>query len=350
MALPTFDELMAQAAKHVVTPQPDPALIQAMTRNSQERQVNMPIALGAMLSGDRGMQGVGGLMYKDAREANNLIPLGDEGFIDPTSGTFMASPVAQSRRQQRVLDLAMRQANSNDQKMLSAANAAASREQAQLLRQAQIEREDAYRKEQLEIQRQNADTRAVAAAAAAEAAKARADAAAQGARIPVGQQMELNAQRTNIKAFEELAAGFKDSFGGSTFNTVGDIKAWMGRTGVNDSYKELGNWWQAHQDLFNQQLRILSGAAVTASEAVRFEKSSVTPGMSPDMIRTRLAQQQRILAEAQNSLLSSLKQNGYNTAGYPDLRIPDNTQAGTLQGQPTAPTAPASSYKVERLE
>jgi cell division septum initiation protein DivIVA len=184
MALPTFDELMAQAAKHVVTPQPDPALIQAMTRNSQERQVNMPIALGAMLSGDRGMQGVGGLMYKDAREANNLIPLGDEGFIDPTSGTFMASPVAQSRRQQRVLDLAMRQANSNDQKMLSAANAAASREQAQLLRQAQIEREDAYRKEQLEIQRQNADTRAVAAAAAAEAAKARADAAAQGARIP----------------------------------------------------------------------------------------------------------------------------------------------------------------------
>jgi hypothetical protein len=346
MALQTFDQLIEQAKSQAVSPTADPLLIEALTRNSAQRAANLPIAMGAMLSGDKGVQGVGNVMYKDAAAAKNLIPLGEEGFVDPTTGTFMVSPVGADKRQQRILELAMRQANSNDQKALAAQTAAATAAQTQAFKEAQLAQANQFKEAMLEIQRDRT-------AILQQNATTRADAAAAGKPIPVSQQMEMSGQRSNIRQFDALAGGFKDEFGGAKFNTVGELQNWLGRTGIDGSYKPQANWWQNYQDLFNQQLKLLSGSAVTASEAIRFEKAAITPNMDPGMIRTRLAQQQRILAETHNALVSSLKQGGYNTSDYGNLPVLDGTGPGQLQGAPANTAAPAgnnSDITVRRLD
>jgi hypothetical protein len=229
MALQTFDQLIEQAKSQAVSPTADPLLIEALTRNSAQRAANLPIAMGAMLSGDKGVQGVGNVMYKDAAAAKNLIPLGEEGFVDPTTGTFMVSPVGADKRQQRILELAMRQANSNDQKALAAQTAAATAAQTQAFKEAQLAQANQFKEAMLEIQRDRT-------AILQQNATTRADAAAAGKPIPVSQQMEMSGQRSNIRQFDALAGGFKDEFGGAKFNTVGELQNWLGRTGIDGSY------------------------------------------------------------------------------------------------------------------
>lgn len=122
-ALPlSMEDYIARAQALTPKTEVSPELQQMMMQNMQQRSVNLPLALGAMLSGDKGMQGVGGSIYKDAMDARNPQALGDEGFFDPQTGKFIASPIGSNRRNEKVLEIGMKAYQ-------SAEDAAARREQ-----------------------------------------------------------------------------------------------------------------------------------------------------------------------------------------------------------------------------
>jgi hypothetical protein len=104
---PGLEQYVKQAQSLITPTNPSQELIAAMTQNSRQRSVNLPLAMGAMLSGDKGMQGLGGLLFKDSNDARNLIPLGDEGFIDPATGQFVASPIGEGKRKEKILEKAL---------------------------------------------------------------------------------------------------------------------------------------------------------------------------------------------------------------------------------------------------
>ena len=101
-----MEEYVRQAQALIPQVSPSPELMAMMQQNNQRRANNLPLAMGAMLSGDKGMAGLGGLMYKDANEALNPQALGDEGFFDPRSGQFISNPIGEMKRKEKMLEIA----------------------------------------------------------------------------------------------------------------------------------------------------------------------------------------------------------------------------------------------------
>lgn len=119
-----MQDYVRQAQAMIGNTTPSPELIEALTRNNQSRGQNLPLALGAMLSRDQNVQQFGGTMYKDANDARNLVPLGEDGFVDPLTGKYMVNPVGEDKKRQRVLEMSLRLAQ-------QAEDAAARRAQSQ---------------------------------------------------------------------------------------------------------------------------------------------------------------------------------------------------------------------------
>jgi hypothetical protein len=102
-----MEEYVRQAQSLIPQANPTPELLAMMQQNAQRRANNLPLAMGAMLSGDKGMSVLGGSMYKDGQEALNPQALGEEGFYDPNSGQFVRNPVGDVKRNQKMLELAV---------------------------------------------------------------------------------------------------------------------------------------------------------------------------------------------------------------------------------------------------
>jgi hypothetical protein len=102
-----MEEYVRQAQSLIPQANPTPELLAMMQQNAQRRVNNLPLAMGAMLSGDKGMSVLGGSMYKDGQEALNPQALGEEGFYDPNSGQFVRNPVGDVKRNQKMLELAV---------------------------------------------------------------------------------------------------------------------------------------------------------------------------------------------------------------------------------------------------
>jgi hypothetical protein len=102
-----MEEYVRQAQSLIPQAKPTPELMAMMQQNAQRRVNNLPLAMGAMLSGDKGMAVLGGSMYKDGQEALNPQAIGEEGFFDPNSGQFVKNPVGDVKRNQKMLELAV---------------------------------------------------------------------------------------------------------------------------------------------------------------------------------------------------------------------------------------------------
>lgn len=122
-----LQDYVQQAQSLISQPNVSPELIAALSRNNSQRSANLPLALGAMLSRDQNIQQFGNVMYKDANDARNLIPLGEEGFVDPVTGTFMQSPVGEGKRKERVLEKAMQLSQAAQNSFIQMQMAAAQR-------------------------------------------------------------------------------------------------------------------------------------------------------------------------------------------------------------------------------
>lgn len=133
-ANPGMEQYVARAQAMTPEMQMTPELQQMMQQNMQQRSVNLPLAMGAMLSGDKGMQGLGGALYKDAMDARNPQALGEEGFFDPASGKFIANPIGKMKRDQKVTELGLKLSEQDSIAKERAAAAQASRENSDMFK------------------------------------------------------------------------------------------------------------------------------------------------------------------------------------------------------------------------
>ena len=91
-------EIKRQLEGMVPDPEVSPELIQGITKKRQKSMSMLPLALGALLSGDKQIQALGSNLYQRGMDARELMAIGDEGYINPTEGTFLRSPVGEERR------------------------------------------------------------------------------------------------------------------------------------------------------------------------------------------------------------------------------------------------------------
>jgi hypothetical protein len=103
-----LEDYVRQAQSLIPQAKPTPELMAMLQQQAQRRVNNLPLALGAMLSGDRGLSVLGGSMYKDAQDGNSPQAIGDEGYFDPRTGQFVRSPIGEVNRNQKMLEIASR--------------------------------------------------------------------------------------------------------------------------------------------------------------------------------------------------------------------------------------------------
>jgi hypothetical protein len=112
--------------------------------------------------------------------------------------------------------------------------------------------------------------------------------------IPAGLQKDLGTQAGSYHALSSLESGFKDDFGGSTFSKVGDIQNWIARN-TNIGNTDAADWWQEYQRYKNGVRHGLFGSALTSNEIAEWEKSDITPGMTPERIKANIKHSARWL-------------------------------------------------------
>lgn len=99
-------EVFNQLSALVDDPEISPELAQAISAKRQKSIQALPLAMGAMLSGDKGIRDIGQGLYQQGQNARNLVPVGDEGFVDPESGQILVNPEGLENRQLALADMA----------------------------------------------------------------------------------------------------------------------------------------------------------------------------------------------------------------------------------------------------
>ena len=141
-------EIYSQLAGLVGTPEVDPATVEAISQKRQKSINMLPLAMGAMLSGDKAMRDVGKTLYKTGEDARNLMPIGDEGYIDPEQGKFLKTPVGDERR---ALAMSIAALGSDDKRLKVAADYA--------LQEIAQQNTQWFRQYQLQLERLGIDVR-----------------------------------------------------------------------------------------------------------------------------------------------------------------------------------------------
>jgi hypothetical protein len=120
----------------------------------------------------------------------------------------------------------------------------------------------------------------------------------------------LGAQKRLKETFDDKYAGYKLQMGGELANVIGSKFG-----GDNQSQAE---WWASHAANDNIARNALFGASLTAGEQKAWEKTSINPGMSPSMIRNRMAEREALIDAKRNTTVENLGKAGYDVKGFKD--------------------------------
>lgn len=109
---------------------------------------------------------------------------------------------------------------------------------------------------------------------------------------------------------------FKPEFAGYTSTAVGNAANIAGRhlpeSIVGKTMAEGSAWWQGYDKYKNVVRHELYGAALTKPETQAFERADITPGMTPDQIKTNLALQKTIVENGLKRKASAMISAGYD--------------------------------------
>jgi len=114
---------------------------------------------------------------------------------------------------------------------------------------------------------------------------------------------------------KRLADTFQDKFGGYSFKAGGELANVLGGKfgGQNQAQAE---WWAAHEANDNVARNALFGASLTAGEQKAWDKTTINPGMSPSMIKSRMAERQDLINAKRNTTIGNLDKAGYDVKGF----------------------------------
>ena len=118
----------------------------------------------------------------------------------------------------------------------------------------------------------------------------------------------LGTQKRLKDTFDDKYAGYKLQMGGELANVIGSKFG-----GDNQAQAE---WWASHAANDNIARNALFGASLTAGEQKAWEKTSINPGMSPSMIRNRMAEREALIEAKRNTTVENLGKAGYDVKGF----------------------------------
>ena len=118
----------------------------------------------------------------------------------------------------------------------------------------------------------------------------------------------LGTQKRLKETFDDKYAGYKLQMGGELANVIGSKFG-----GDNQAQAE---WWASHAANDNIARNALFGASLTAGEQKAWEKTSINPGMSPSMIRNRMAEREALIEAKRNTTVENLGKAGYDVKGF----------------------------------
>jgi len=131
----------------------------------------------------------------------------------------------------------------------------------------------------------------------------------------------LGAQKRLKDTFDDKYAGYKLQMGGELANVIGSKFG-----GDNQAQAE---WWASHAANDNIARNALFGASLTAGEQKAWEKTSINPGMSPSMIRNRMAEREALIDAKRNTTVENLGKAGYDVKGFKEKSDFYNPSANT---------------------
>ena len=131
----------------------------------------------------------------------------------------------------------------------------------------------------------------------------------------------LGAQKRLKDTFDDKYAGYKLQMGGELANVIGSKFG-----GDNQAQAE---WWASHAANDNIARNALFGASLTAGEQKAWEKTSINPGMSPSMIRNRMAEREALIEAKRNTTVENLGKAGYDVKGFKEKSDFYNPSANT---------------------
>lgn len=281
------------------------------TANEDANKFNTLAAIAAM-SNNEGAANAAALAAKNQQARFKPVSMGTQGFALPSSGDFISSPMYEDEREAtRQQQRSLAQQRSDDAK-----EALARRQEFQA---GENERNRQLRMTLLSLQEAGRNDRNQARI------DAKADAGGGGKVLPASNVEKFTKNQGTAEAFLGLNNTFKDEYSGTP--GLADLQNIGGRFGVS-KYGDQANWWQNYQEQTNQVRHQLFGSALTAPEKAAFDKATIVPGMAPAQIRTRLAQQARAVASAQNKLKKNFGAAGYNMSGFEDMDVPEAPAPG----------------------
>jgi len=123
-----------------------------------------------------------------------------------------------------------------------------------------------------------------------------------------GLDESLGTQQRLMETFKPEYGGYKSDVVGSLANTVG--------AKFSDKYQPQAEWWAAHEANDNIMRNKLFGASLTAGEQAAWDRTSIKPGMSPQMIQNRMAERAALIEAQRSTRLENLGRAGYNVSNF----------------------------------
>jgi len=133
--------------------------------------------------------------------------------------------------------------------------------------------------------------------------------------LPTGEVEKITAIDNSLGNQKRLADTFQDKFGGYSLKVGGELANVLGGKygGQNQAQAE---WWASHEANDNVARNALFGASLTAGEQKAWDKTTINPGMSPSMIKSRMTERQELIDAKRNTTIGNLDKAGYDVKGF----------------------------------
>lgn len=132
--------------------------------------------------------------------------------------------------------------------------------------------------------------------------------------LSVNDVEKLSKTGGELQQVQGFGKSFQDKYGG--FNPWGDeTRLSLGRMGMASAdTNDAAGWWQGYDRYKNVVRNELFGASLTPGEQQAFEKSDITPSMSPKAIKDNLKLQSKIVKRGVMARAKALVAAGYDPA------------------------------------
>src|SRR4029077_14427090 len=170
--------------------------------------------------------------------------------------------------------------------------------------------------------------------------------------LPENERKSLIETATRLDQLNEQQTTFKPDYAGFATAQAGEAANWAARNlPASPSAVARAEWWQNYQRMKLAVRQGISGASLTESELVEFDKSDINPGMTSDLIKANLAHQDQILRTAHERRVASLAADRYSpdaikAAGGVDPSKIAEHPAGAAVPKASAASPPPPGFKV----